>query len=257
MDLHAFNAPMLAELVEKQGIVKTSEDNINMYNNFLKQRMSYDEKVKLASLKGGAETPDEKKLRPQRQVVQNVLGFDPGAGAGVITNSAASVAEANELIKEVEANPKIVGRTGQASRFWERIFTAANLGTSDPEVDKAAAKDPDLQKSLLLSKKFATYLVGWERSIAENNARQAGTVYFQRRFNDLMNQDQFDANSFKQLLKDMSTASSVNATKVNTNITYNDLLKLGDQMKGRADYPGSSSTQTTSPVPSDVSVSGW
>jgi hypothetical protein len=49
MDLHAFNAPMLAELVEKQGIVKTSEDNINMYNNFLKQRMSYDEKINQAT----------------------------------------------------------------------------------------------------------------------------------------------------------------------------------------------------------------
>jgi len=51
MDLHAFNAPMLAELVEKQGIVKTSEDNINMYNNFIKQRMSYDEKIKAAELR--------------------------------------------------------------------------------------------------------------------------------------------------------------------------------------------------------------
>lgn len=51
MDLHAFNAPMLAELVEKQGIVKTSEDNINMYNNFLKQRMSYDEKIRAAELR--------------------------------------------------------------------------------------------------------------------------------------------------------------------------------------------------------------
>ena len=51
MDLHAFGAPMLAELVEKQGIVKTSEDNINMYNNFIKQRMSYDEKIKAAELR--------------------------------------------------------------------------------------------------------------------------------------------------------------------------------------------------------------
>lgn len=51
MDLHAFGAPMLAELVEKQGIVKTSEDNINMYNNYLKQRMSYEEKMNVAKIR--------------------------------------------------------------------------------------------------------------------------------------------------------------------------------------------------------------
>jgi len=247
--LAALDAPLLREMVKKNGIVAGAEENIKMAQNYYTHKQQYEEKLQLAKdlavAKGAAESSDEKKLRPQRQVVQNVLGFDPGSGAGVITNSAASVAEADELLKEVEKNPQIVGRTGQASRFWEKIYNAANLGTSDSEVDKAAAKDPDLQKSLLLSKKFATYLVGWERSIADNNARQAGTVYFQRRFNELMNQDQFDADSFKQLLKDMSGASAVNAAKVNTNITYKDLLKLGDQMKGRADYPGSASSQNT------------
>lgn len=45
MKLYAENAPMLAELAEKQGIVKTANDNIQMYNNFLKQRMQYEEKI--------------------------------------------------------------------------------------------------------------------------------------------------------------------------------------------------------------------
>ena len=31
-------------------------------------------------------------------------------------------------LEEVEKNPQIVGRTGQASRFWEKIYNAANLG---------------------------------------------------------------------------------------------------------------------------------
>jgi hypothetical protein len=49
MDLYTLNAPMLAELVEKQGIVKTSETNIQMIENVAKQRLQHEAQLQTAT----------------------------------------------------------------------------------------------------------------------------------------------------------------------------------------------------------------
>lgn len=58
MDLAALNAPMLKAIVQQQGIVKGAETNIQMYDNYLKQKLQNEEKIQLAkeiqSIKSGA-----------------------------------------------------------------------------------------------------------------------------------------------------------------------------------------------------------
>jgi hypothetical protein len=49
MDLYTLNAPMLAELVEKQGIVKTAEANIQMIDNVAKQRLQHESQLQTAT----------------------------------------------------------------------------------------------------------------------------------------------------------------------------------------------------------------
>ena len=62
MDLYTLNSPMLAELVEKQGIVKTAEANIQMIDNVAKMRLQHEEKVNIArevaGLKSGTKIAD-------------------------------------------------------------------------------------------------------------------------------------------------------------------------------------------------------
>jgi hypothetical protein len=49
MDLYTLNSPMLAELVEKQGIVKTAEANIQMIDNVAKQRLQHESQLQTAT----------------------------------------------------------------------------------------------------------------------------------------------------------------------------------------------------------------
>jgi hypothetical protein len=49
MDLYTLNSPMLAELVEKQGIVKTAEANIQMIDNVAKQRLQHEAQLQTAT----------------------------------------------------------------------------------------------------------------------------------------------------------------------------------------------------------------
>ena len=120
MKLYAENAPMLAELAEKQGIVKTSEDNINMYNNFLKQKMQYEEKINQAK--------EIQKIKSEGTSGRDAYGFNE------IVTTAANEAAAS-ISNIVNMNPSVstglFGGRQTTSPFTAPIDALTNSITSD------------------------------------------------------------------------------------------------------------------------------
>lgn len=110
MKLYAENAPMLAELAEKQGIVKTANDNIQMYNNFLKQRMQYENKfssgrpVEIINKEGNREAITQQEFNERRSRGEDMqLAPRQGASSALLQGRAENIREAfAQAAKDVE-----------------------------------------------------------------------------------------------------------------------------------------------------------
>lgn len=93
MDLYTLNAPMLAELVEKQGIVKTSETNIQMIDNVAKMRLQHEEKVNIAREVAGLKSETKSADAGKRMVnatagaasgLEAIAGIKGGTTTGIL-----------------------------------------------------------------------------------------------------------------------------------------------------------------------------
>ena len=88
------------------------------------------------------------------------------------------------------------------------------------------------QDALLFAKRYASYLVNYERSLAPG--ARGFTVAFQNRFNNLMQQNQFNADGMIKLLDDQQREVAAQATRVDRHINRDNLTKLGDDVAGRS-----------------------
>lgn len=81
MDLAALNAPMLKAIVQQQGIVKGAETNIQMYDNYLKQKLQHEEKIQtakeIAEVRSGVKTSSQ-----GIQAGQRMINATAGAASG-------------------------------------------------------------------------------------------------------------------------------------------------------------------------------
>lgn len=121
MKLYAENAPMLAELAEKQGIVKTANDNIQMYNNFLKQRMQYEEKIDqakaVAGIRYGSTSQPIYSDEAINVIIDKYMAGDPKALVGLGTGIAAQREKSRIMAKIAE-------RMAEAGKDARDILTA-------------------------------------------------------------------------------------------------------------------------------------
>jgi len=93
----------------------------------------------------------------------------------------------------------------------------------------------DGQPALIFAKKYAAYLVGYERTLAGSN--RGMTVSFQNRFNTLMSQNQFNAQGFEELMNEqMREVARATASK-DPAITGRGLLDYGNNIYKRAELP--------------------
>lgn len=127
------------------------------------------------------------------------------ADAEKVTTATNAIGDAAGLKQMVEEHPEWSARKGQFTRFVQRYITSFKDGKVPPELpDEFKQKGVDMsqQEALIFAKRYAEYLVNYERSLA--GGARGFTVQFQKRFNEIMGQDQFTAQGFKNLMDEQT-----------------------------------------------------
>jgi len=161
-----------------------------------------------------------------------------------INAGALSLATADELKQYAKENPQYLGRQGQIAQNVNRYIDSwkASGGTQDIET-----MPDDGQPALIFAKKYAAYLVGYERTLAGSN--RGMTQQFQKRFNDLMSQDQFNDAGFEALMNEqMKEVARATAAK-DPAITGPELYAYGKNIYKRAELPLDNKQATTPTAP--------
>ena len=144
--------------------------------------------------------------------------------AGEIMIAANAVGDAFAIRQIIADNPEWVGRTGQIKNFFNRTIESINLGEPAPE-DKG-------QPELIFAKRYAEYLVNYERALA--SGARGFTVFFQNRFNKLLEQNQFNAAGISNLMDEQVRTITAGAASKAPNLNRQNLIRMAYDVKSRA-----------------------
>jgi hypothetical protein len=176
-----------------------------------------------------------------------------------VQTSVSSMAELKDLKDEVARNPGLVGRQGQIKQFTDKYLNSFKTG--EP-VDESKVSQAD-QEALLFAKKYASMLTRYEQGLA-GSGRSSSTVFFQKRYNDLLSQDQFNPASMGKLFEDMQFEMARTAGKASPKLTYGLMDEMAEESRGRlssapfVSKPAAAPAQSTPPkTSSGVTVSNW
>ena len=137
---------------------------------------------------------------------------------------ARALGDAYGLKDEVAKHPEWVGRSGQVANFFNRTIESVNAGTPSPD-DRG-------QPELIFAKRYAEYLVNYERSLA--GGAKGFTVAFQKRFNALLEQNQFNATGFANLMDEQMRTITNNASSTAPSVNRQNLTEMALDIKTRA-----------------------
>ena len=143
-----------------------------------------------------------------------------------INTGALSLATADDLKQYAQENPQYLGRQGQVAQAVNRYYDSIKNGEDLPDGG---------QPALIFAKKYAAYLVGYEKTLAGSN--RGMTQAFQKRFNELMSQDQFNAAGFTQLMNEQMNEVARAITSKDLAITGKGLVDYGKNIYKRAELP--------------------
>ena len=139
----------------------------------------------------------------------------------------ASMAELDSLRNDVINNPGLIGRQGQIQQFTDRYIKSFKGEAPPLDESKIAQADQD---ALLFSKKYASMLTRYEQALADGS--RGFTVAFQKRYNDLLSQNQFNAPSMIKLFDDMSHEIASGARQKSFKLTYGILEDMASNFQG-------------------------
>ena len=165
-----------------------------------------------------------------RNDVVNFLGVNFGTGKQADTKydqvaaAANTMAEALALSNAVRRSPDVVGRVGQAKGFIDRYVNSLSSDGLETEKTPAPTTKQE-QEALLFSKRYAAYLIRYEQALA--GSAKGFTVAFMTRFNNLMQQNQFNPEGFDGLMKEQIREIHARTAALSTKITEKDLMRLG------------------------------
>jgi hypothetical protein len=178
----------------------------------------------------------------------------PTKQAEPIVQAAAAIGEANQLKNIVSKDKGIVGREGQIRQYVDRYIKSAASGQDLPTDQESGLN----QEALLFAKRYASYLVNYERSLAPGS--RGFTVFFQKRFNDLMQPNQFNSVGMKNLLDDQIREVATQATRISSKANVENLTALGNSITSRAESksaPVAEPTATKKAMPSGEKLSTY
>jgi len=155
-----------------------------------------------------------------------------------INTGALAIATADDLKKYASEHRDQLGRKGQVAQNVERYVDSIKSGKGlENEDDKG-------QPALVFAKRYAAYLVSYERSLAGGN--KGNTVAFQKRFNDLMSQNQFNSTGFEQLMNEQMNEVARTTASKDPAITGQGLLNYGKDIYSRGSVPVETTSTTSS-----------
>ena len=184
--------------------------------------------------------------------VRNYLGVDFGKGKSAdtkndqVAGAANAMAEAMSLANLVRKNPDVVGRVGQAKSFIDKYVKS--LDSTGIETDKTPRPDSQQeQEALLFAKRYAAYLIRYEQALA--GTAKGFTVAFMRRFNDLMQSNQFNPEGFDGLMKEQIRELASRTAALSTKITEDNMMRFGIAQTRDADAAETYSRIKGQPAP--------
>jgi hypothetical protein len=165
--------------------------------------------------------------------VKNFTGVNFGTGKQADTKydqvaaAANTMAEALALSNVVRKNPDVVGRVGQAKGLIDRYVKSLDSNGKETESTptEGSVKNKAEQDALLFSKRYAAYLIRYEQALA--GSAKGFTVAFMKRFNNLMQQDQFNPEGFDGLMREQIREIHARTASLSTKITPESLMRLG------------------------------
>ena len=151
--------------------------------------------------------------------------------ASTINSIGGAIGEAYAMADMVEKHPEIAGRSGQFRSFVDRYINSLR-GAGLPPSDEESGLN---QEALRFAKRYAAYLTSYERSMGGGS--KGFTVYLQRRFNELMAQEQFTPDGLVRMLGDHARELASSAAAMTPAANMKNLSEMGINIHDRSgDY---------------------
>jgi len=238
VELVKLNSPLLAQMVETSGIMYGEQNRVQMAQNYYIHKAQNEELMKrslaVAGIKAEQPTAKARDVQSERETAKPYFNnVDLGVKAPVVEGVAKVMGEAADLAQMVQDNPYLVGRTGQAREIKQRLFDSIRNGKPIPE-DLQNSSDANVQDAVLFAKKFASFRTRYEQALAGSG--KGFTVALQNQYNKLLDPNQFNPQSFVDLMKDLSKEAASGVTGVNKEITYDRLMNYGIDISERAGF---------------------
>ena len=138
--------------------------------------------------------------------------------------AANAVGDAFAIKQIISDHPEWVGRTGQIKNIFNRTIESINLGEPGPD-DKG-------QPELIFAKRYAEYLVNYERALA--GGARGFTVAFQQRFNKLLEQNQFNASGMGNLMDEQIRTITAGAAAKAPTVNRQNMIRMAYDLKARS-----------------------
>lgn len=142
-----------------------------------------------------------------------------------------------ELKNQVVQDPTLVGRQAQIRQFTDRYIQSFKGGSA---VDESGVK-PEDQAALRFAKKYASMLTRYEQALA-GTARAGSTVFFQKRYNDLLSASQFNPAGMAALMDDMQMEIGREAMTKSPKLNMGILQEMATEFQGRTGEVAPSTT---------------
>jgi len=137
------------------------------------------------------------------------------------------------LKADVASDPSLVGRQGQIRQFADKYYQS--FKGEGPAVDESGVK-PEDQAALRFAKKYASMLTRYEQALA-GTSRSGSTVAFQKRFNALLSQDQFNPAGLSALMDDMEVEVARGAREKSPKITHGVMEDMASEFGAGLEQP--------------------
>lgn len=230
-------SPILKEKARIQGMGEA----IKYWDNVGRDLQAADDKVKQRAF-DMQKLAQEHKYRLEEERIKNenklmgTIGDVPSyiknfTGSNVskkdapeIMTAANALGDAYAIAQTVKEHPEWVGRSGQIKNVFNRYIESLNTGAPAPEDNG--------QPELIFAKRYAEYLVNYERALA--GGARGFTVNFQNRFNKLLEQNQFNATGMTQLMDEQIRTITAKAAEKGATINRDNLTKMAYDIKSRS-----------------------
>ena len=178
------------------------------------QAASFAHAEKLANIKAGAKALTSGDDVTNYLAEKGIHIADKKERAAV--QSAVNASSNLQALKEqVLSDPTLVGRQGQIRQFTDKYYQS--LKGTGPSLDESKVNEAD-QPALRFAKKYASMLTRYEQTLA-GSGRSGSTVAFQKRYNNLLSQNQFNPAGMAALLDDMKVEVTRSAREKSPKIT--------------------------------------